>query len=56
MQDVRNPTTAMMVLLRELELETDLELGGEGSAMPGKTTPPLHPLITESKMFCLNQT
>uniref|UniRef100_A0A3P9ILY1 Nucleoporin 160 n=1 Tax=Oryzias latipes TaxID=8090 RepID=A0A3P9ILY1_ORYLA len=37
MQDVRNPTTAMMVLLRELELETDLELGGEGSAMPDQT-------------------
>ncbi|RVE71390.1 hypothetical protein OJAV_G00051340 [Oryzias javanicus] len=37
MQDVRNPTSAMMVLLRELDLETDLELGGDGSALPGQT-------------------
>ncbi|XP_017292270.1 nuclear pore complex protein Nup160 [Kryptolebias marmoratus] len=30
LQDVRNPTAAMMVLLREMDLETDSELGGDG--------------------------
>ncbi|XP_029010164.1 nuclear pore complex protein Nup160 isoform X2 [Betta splendens] len=28
MQDIRNPISAMMVLLRELDLETDAEVGG----------------------------
>ncbi|XP_069028887.1 nuclear pore complex protein Nup160 [Embiotoca jacksoni] len=30
LQDIRNPTAAMMVLLREMDLETDAELGGDG--------------------------
>uniref|UniRef100_A0A1A7YTS7 Nucleoporin 160kDa n=1 Tax=Iconisemion striatum TaxID=60296 RepID=A0A1A7YTS7_9TELE len=34
LQDIRNPTTAMMVLLREMDLETDSELGGDGLVAP----------------------
>uniref|UniRef100_A0A3P9DEK1 Nucleoporin 160 n=2 Tax=Haplochromini TaxID=319058 RepID=A0A3P9DEK1_9CICH len=30
LQDVRNPMAAMMVLLREMDLETDSEVGGDG--------------------------
>lgn len=30
LQDVRNPTAAMMVLLREMDLETDSDVGGDG--------------------------
>lgn len=35
LQDIRNPMAAMMVLLRELDLETDSEVGGEGPMAPG---------------------
>lgn len=34
LQDIRNPMAAMMVLLRELDLETDSEVG-EGPITPG---------------------
>uniref|UniRef100_A0A8C4HGB1 Nuclear pore complex protein Nup160 n=1 Tax=Dicentrarchus labrax TaxID=13489 RepID=A0A8C4HGB1_DICLA len=37
LQDVRNPMAAMMVLLREMDLETDSEVGGEGPVAPGAT-------------------
>uniref|UniRef100_A0A668ADZ0 Nucleoporin 160 n=1 Tax=Myripristis murdjan TaxID=586833 RepID=A0A668ADZ0_9TELE len=30
LQDIRNPTAAMIVLLREMDLETDSETGGDG--------------------------
>lgn len=36
LQDIRNPMTAMMVLLREMDLETDSELGGEGAITAGE--------------------
>ena len=36
LQDVRNPTAAMMVLLREMDLESDTELGREGTLAPGR--------------------
>lgn len=37
LQDIRNPMAAMMVLLREMDLETDSEFGGEGgAATPGR--------------------
>lgn len=36
LQDVRNPTAAMMVLLREMDLETDSEVGGEVPVIPGR--------------------
>lgn len=36
LQDVRNPTAAMMVLLREMDLESDAELTGEGPVAPGR--------------------
>lgn len=35
LQDIRNPMAAMMVLLREMDLETDSEFG-EGAATPGR--------------------
>ncbi|XP_047451481.1 nuclear pore complex protein Nup160 [Mugil cephalus] len=35
LQNVRNPTAAMMVLLRELDLETDSEVGGDGPTAAG---------------------
>ncbi|KAM4554114.1 nuclear pore complex protein Nup160 [Fundulus diaphanus] len=35
LQDIRNPSGAMMALLRELDLETDSELGGDGPVAPG---------------------
>ncbi|KAM9753725.1 nuclear pore complex protein Nup160-like [Menidia menidia] len=35
LQDVRNPVAAMMVLLREMDLETDADLGAEGAPGPG---------------------
>lgn len=37
LQDIRHPMAAMMVLLREMDLETDSEFGGDGSAGPGRT-------------------
>ncbi|XP_031695456.1 nuclear pore complex protein Nup160-like isoform X1 [Anarrhichthys ocellatus] len=37
LQDIRNPMAAMMVLLRELDLETDSDAGGEGPVIPGGT-------------------
>ncbi|KAK0152332.1 Nuclear pore complex protein Nup160 [Merluccius polli] len=37
LQDVRNPTAAMIVLLREMDLESDAELGGEGALAPGQS-------------------
>lgn len=36
LQDIRNPVAAMIVLLREMDLETDSEFGGEGSVTPGR--------------------
>ncbi len=36
LQDIRNPMAAMMVLLREMDLETDSEVGGEGPIAPGR--------------------
>lgn len=36
LQDIRNPMAAMMVLLREMDLETDSELGGDGPVTPGR--------------------
>lgn len=38
LQDVRNPMAAMTVLLREMDLETDAELGGEAPIPPGGST------------------
>ncbi|KAK5615712.1 hypothetical protein CRENBAI_023015 [Crenichthys baileyi] len=35
LQDIRNPMAAMMALLRELDLETDSDLGGAGPVAPG---------------------
>ncbi|KAM7003163.1 LOW QUALITY PROTEIN: nuclear pore complex protein Nup160 [Tautogolabrus adspersus] len=35
LQDIKNPTAAMMVLLRELDLETDSEPAAEGPVTPG---------------------
>lgn len=35
LQDVRNPMAAMTVLMREMDLETDAELGGEAPIPPG---------------------
>ncbi|KAK9516046.1 hypothetical protein VZT92_024008 [Zoarces viviparus] len=35
LQDIRNPMAAMIVLLRELDLETDSDAGGEGPVIPG---------------------
>nr|XP_046249006.1 nuclear pore complex protein Nup160 isoform X2 [Scatophagus argus] len=37
LQDIRNPMAAMMVLLRELDLETDSEVGGEGAIALGQS-------------------
>ncbi|XP_039860058.1 nuclear pore complex protein Nup160 [Simochromis diagramma] len=37
LQDVRNPMAAMMVLLREMDLETDSEVGGDGLVAPGQS-------------------
>ncbi|XP_041851953.1 nuclear pore complex protein Nup160 [Melanotaenia boesemani] len=37
LQDVRNPMAAMMVLLRELDLETDSELSGDAPVTAGPT-------------------
>lgn len=34
LQDIRNPMAAMMVLLREIDLETDSDLG-DGPIAPG---------------------
>ena len=39
LQDIRNPMAAMMVLLRELDLETDSDLGGDGPVAPGSKIP-----------------
>lgn len=36
LQDIRNPMAAMMVLLREMDLETESEWGGDGAATPGR--------------------
>lgn len=35
LQDIRNPMAAMMVLLREMDLETDSECGADGAVTPG---------------------
>ncbi|XP_077374049.1 nuclear pore complex protein Nup160 [Festucalex cinctus] len=35
LQDLRNPTAAILVLLRELDLETDLDFGGGAPLLPG---------------------
>uniref|UniRef100_A0A3Q4I347 Nucleoporin 160 n=1 Tax=Neolamprologus brichardi TaxID=32507 RepID=A0A3Q4I347_NEOBR len=37
LQDVRNPTAAMMVLLREMDLETDSEVSADGLVAPGQS-------------------
>ncbi|XP_018544550.1 nuclear pore complex protein Nup160 [Lates calcarifer] len=37
LQDIRNPMAAMMVLLREMDLETDSEVAGEGPIAPGQS-------------------
>ncbi|XP_076018767.1 nuclear pore complex protein Nup160 [Genypterus blacodes] len=37
LQDIRNPMAAMNVLLREMDLETDSEVGGEGGVTPGQS-------------------
>uniref|UniRef100_A0A667ZYV4 Nucleoporin 160 n=1 Tax=Myripristis murdjan TaxID=586833 RepID=A0A667ZYV4_9TELE len=39
LQDIRNPTAAMIVLLREMDLETDSETGGDGPIAPVIPTP-----------------
>lgn len=36
LQDIRNPVAAMTVLLREMDLETDSEFGGEGAVGAGR--------------------
>lgn len=36
LQDIRNPVAAMMVLLREMDLETDSELGGDTPVASGR--------------------
>lgn len=33
LQDIRNPLVAMAVLLREMDLETDADMGVEGAAL-----------------------
>ncbi|KAM8892398.1 nuclear pore complex protein Nup160 isoform 1-T1 [Spinachia spinachia] len=35
LQDIRNPIAAMMVLLREMDLETDSDVGVDGLVLPG---------------------
>ncbi|KAL6106123.1 nup160 [Pungitius sinensis] len=35
LQDIRNPMAAMMVLLREMDLETDSDVGVDGPVLPG---------------------
>ncbi|KAK2880678.1 nuclear pore complex protein Nup160 isoform X2 [Channa argus] len=37
LQDIRNPMAAMIVLLRELDLETDSDITGEGPIAPGQS-------------------
>ncbi|KAM9352421.1 nuclear pore complex protein Nup160 [Symphorus nematophorus] len=37
LQDIRNPMAAMMVLLREMDLETDAEVGGDAPIAAGPT-------------------
>ncbi|KAM4618869.1 nuclear pore complex protein Nup160 isoform 2-T2 [Polymixia lowei] len=37
LQDIRNPTAAMIILLREMDLEVDSEVGGEGLPKPGQS-------------------
>lgn len=46
LQDIRNPMAAMMVLLREMDLETDSEFGGEGAVGPGRK---LEPALVEMR-------
>ncbi|XP_038561724.1 nuclear pore complex protein Nup160 [Micropterus salmoides] len=48
LQDVRNPMAAMMVLLREMDLETDSEVGGEGPITPGQS---LNTRISLSQLY-----
>lgn len=43
LQDIRNPMAAMMVLLREMDLETESEFGGEASVAPGRQQNPVEP-------------
>lgn len=40
LQDIRSPAAAMLVLLREMDLETESELGGEAALSPGRTLEP----------------
>ncbi|XP_061578278.1 nuclear pore complex protein Nup160 [Cololabis saira] len=37
LQDIRNPTAAIVVLLREMDLETDSDLGGDRPVAPGQS-------------------
>lgn len=67
LQDIRNPVAAMMVLLREMDLETDSDFGGEGSVTPGRnlkvvfwrfvfetcTPRPVHPCVGVSCYECV---
>ncbi|KAM9854925.1 nuclear pore complex protein Nup160 [Aulostomus maculatus] len=51
LQDVRNPAAAMMVLLREMDLETDSEVGGDAPIIPGQT---LNMRISLSQLYGSN--
>lgn len=39
LQDIRNPMAAMMILMREMDLETDSEISGEAPIPPGRKSP-----------------
>ncbi|XP_053741482.1 nuclear pore complex protein Nup160 [Synchiropus splendidus] len=51
LQVVRNPGAAMMVLLRELDLETETELGGDTSVVPGRMVPHLYSSSTAASII-----
>lgn len=43
LQDIRNPVSAMAALIREMDLETDSEPGGEGPLTTGKLLDNIRP-------------
>ncbi|KAM3610070.1 uncharacterized protein V6R79_024806 [Siganus canaliculatus] len=48
LQDIRNPAAAMMVVLRELDLETESEVGGDGAGTTGHS---LNTRISLSQLY-----
>ncbi|KAJ3596705.1 hypothetical protein NHX12_003109, partial [Muraenolepis orangiensis] len=53
LQDVRSPTAAMVVLLREMDLESDAELGEEGALAPVRVRQGLSQLYGSSTAVVL---